>query len=121
MIEEERIPMPDCTLCGYDTLVIKPEIVAIEGPNVPPLRKGMIVNLRDSDVPSGFVQGQSATVIGFRKPFDNKGSTDYIVALSDGVNVEFVKISHIARVPVLGSDRLLDLLCMLPAGDRTSR
>jgi len=121
MIEEERIPMQGCSLFGYDSLVIKPEIVAIEGPNVPPLQKGMIVNLRDSDVPLDFVEGQSATVIGFRKPFDDEGSSDYIVALSDGVSVGFVKISHIARVPVLGSDRLLDLLCMLPVGDRPSR
>lgn len=111
---ETRIHIRDI-LFGYDTLVYRPEIVALEGPSVSPLRKGMVVTLRGDSkgyIPRGFRAGQIATIIGFYVPFDDRGSSDHVVVVSDGTTVGGVKPWNVMPLEY----RPVDLLSAPPVG-----
>lgn len=102
-------------LFGYDTLVYRPEIVALEGPSVSPLRKGMVVTLQGDSmgyIPGGFRAGQIVTIIGFYVPFDDGGSSDNVVVVSDGTTVGGVKPRNVIPLEC----QPVDLLSAPPVG-----
>jgi len=74
-------------------------LVLLTGKNVRPLQLGQRVRLLGDSrgyISSGFKPDEEVTITAFRMPFD-RGSTDYIVEVTNGPMTGWVKPSSIAQ------------------------
>lgn len=98
--DEHRIDITP--LFGYERLLRKPALIALEGDDTPTLRVGAIIRVAGDTkgyVPGGLAAGASAVIVGFLAPdFAPGGCTDHIVIVSDGESLAELKPSNIERV-----------------------
>lgn len=89
-------------LFGYERLVRKPALIALEGDGMPTLRVGTLIRVAgdaNGYVPGDLAVGASAVIIGFLEPdFAPGGCTDHIVLVSDGESVAELKPANIDRI-----------------------
>ena len=89
-------------LFGYERLVRKPALIALEGDDMPTLRVGAVIRVAGDAkgyVPGELPVGASAVIVGFLAPdFAPGGCTDHIVLVSDGESVVELKPTNIDRV-----------------------
>ena len=98
--DEHRIDIGH--LFGYERLVRKPALIALEGDDRPTLRVGAVIRVAGDSrgyVPGGLTVGASAVIVGFLAPdFAPGGCTDHIVLVSDGESVAELNPTNIDRV-----------------------